>query len=79
MPDMASSQRDGAGQRESSGWHRTRFGVLLPLGIVVAVAFVCVVVAALMSAHRADIVALDPETVRVLATWVAGEADEAAQ
>jgi N-acetylglucosamine-6-phosphate deacetylase len=24
---------------------------------------------------RADIVALDPETVRVLATWVAGEPD----
>jgi N-acetylglucosamine-6-phosphate deacetylase len=26
--------------------------------------------------HRADIVALDPDAVRVLATWVAGEANE---
>jgi N-acetylglucosamine-6-phosphate deacetylase len=27
---------------------------------------------------RADIVALDPDAVRVLATWVAGEGDEGA-
>jgi sensor domain CHASE-containing protein len=35
--------------------------VLVPLGVVVAVAIVCIVVAALMSAHRADVVALERE------------------
>jgi diguanylate cyclase len=59
MPE--SSQASGAGQRSNSGWGQTRFGVLVPLGVVVAVAIVCIVVAALMSAHRADVVALDRE------------------
>jgi diguanylate cyclase (GGDEF)-like protein len=59
MPE--SSQANGAGQRSNSGWGQTRFGVLVPLGIVVAVAIVCIVVAALMSAHRADVVALERE------------------
>jgi diguanylate cyclase len=61
MREMASSQTSGAGQRSNSRWGQTRFGVLVPLGVVVAVAIVCIVVAALMSAHRADVVALDRE------------------
>ena len=50
--------------RESSkpaGWDRTRLGVLVPLGAVVLVAIVCIVVAALTSAQRADDVALERE------------------
>ena len=43
------------------GWDRTRLGVLLPLGAVVVVAIVCIVVAALTSARRADEVALERE------------------
>ena len=49
-----------AATRESSkpvGWDRTRLGVLVPLGAVVLVAIVCIVVAALTSAQRADDVA----------------------
>jgi len=42
-------------------WDRARLGVVLPLCIVVAVAIVCIVVAALTSAHRADVVALERE------------------
>ncbi|MBX9829941.1 MAG: hypothetical protein K2Y27_33740, partial [Xanthobacteraceae bacterium] len=61
MPEMASSQTGGAERRSNSGWGRTRFGVLVPLGIVVAVAIACIIVAALMSAHRADVVALERE------------------
>ena len=61
MPELASSQTNGAGQRSNSGWSQTRLGVLVPLGVVVAVAIVCIVVAALMSAHRADVVALERE------------------
>jgi diguanylate cyclase (GGDEF)-like protein len=52
------------GVRERSkptGWDRTRLGVLVPLGVVVAVAIVCIVVAALTSAQRADDVALERE------------------
>src|SRR5471030_149831 len=44
-----------------TGWDRTRLGVLVPLCVVVAVAIVCIVVAALTSAQRADDVALERE------------------
>src|SRR5258708_26881718 len=44
-----------------TGWDRTRLGVLVPLGVVVAVAIICIVVAALTSAQRADDVALERE------------------
>ena len=50
-----------AGPREKAkptGWDRARLGVLVPLGVVVAVAIVCIVVAALTSAQRADEVAV---------------------
>jgi diguanylate cyclase (GGDEF)-like protein len=45
------------GTGKSSGWDRTRLGILVPLGVIVAVAIVCIVVAALTSAQRADEVA----------------------
>src|SRR5262249_11923574 len=57
-----SAQRSAA--RESSRpaeWVRARFSVLVPLGAVVAVAIVCIIVAALTSAQRADDVALERE------------------
>src|SRR5688572_20879782 len=44
-----------------TGWDRARLGVVLPLGVVVAVAIVCIVVAALTSAQRADEVAIERE------------------
>jgi diguanylate cyclase len=44
-----------------AGWERTRLGVLVPLGAVVVVAIVCIVVAALTSAQRADDVAVESE------------------
>jgi diguanylate cyclase (GGDEF)-like protein len=49
------------GQSKLTGWDRTRLGVLVPLGVIVAVAIVCIVVAALTSAQRADEVATDRE------------------
>src|SRR5215212_10821851 len=52
----------GVGERSKpTGWDRTRLGVLVPLGVVVAVAIVCIVVAALTSAQRADDVAMERE------------------
>ena len=44
-----------------SGWNRTHFGVVLPLCVIVAVAIVCIVVAALTSAQRANEVAIEHE------------------
>ena len=44
-----------------TGWERTRIGVVVPLCVVVAVAIVCIIVAALSSANRADEVALENE------------------
>ena len=56
------SQLDGVRERlKPAGWERTRLGVLFPLGTVVAVAIVCIVVAVLTSAHRADEVAFERE------------------
>ncbi len=62
MAGVASSRLGGARERSKpTGWDRTRLGVLVPLGVVVAVAIVCIVVAALTSAQRADDVALERE------------------
>ena len=62
MSGVASSRLRGARERSKpTGWDRTRLGVLVPLGVVVAVAIVCIVVAALTSAQRADDVALERE------------------
>ena len=44
-----------------AGWERARLGVVIPLCVVVAVAIVCIIVAALTSANRADEVALENE------------------
>lgn len=62
MSELESSQFDWTrGRTKPTGWDRTRLGVLVPLGVVVAVAIVCIVVAALTSAQRADEVAVARE------------------
>ena len=47
--------------RKTFGWNHVRLSVVVPIGVIVAVAIVCVVVAVLGSAQRADEVALDTE------------------
>ena len=42
-------------------WDHARLGVVVPLGVIVAVAILCIIVAALTSANRADEVALENE------------------
>ena len=44
--------------RRTHGWPHVRLSAVVPIGIIVAVAIVCVVVAVLGSAQRADEVAL---------------------
>jgi diguanylate cyclase (GGDEF)-like protein len=53
--------RSNIGGTRRPGWSHIRPSVVVPIGIIVAVAIVCVVVAALSSAQRADDVALDNE------------------
>jgi len=47
--------------RKTHGWYHVRLSVVVPIGIIVAVAILCVVVAVLGSARRADQVALENE------------------
>jgi diguanylate cyclase len=47
--------------RQYTNWDRARLGVVVPIGVIVAVAIVCIVVAVLSSAQRADVVAVDHE------------------
>jgi sensor domain CHASE-containing protein len=47
--------------RPYTSWDRARLSVVVPIGVIVAVAIVCIVVAVLSSAQRADIVAVDHE------------------
>src|SRR2546423_1621909 len=50
-----------AGANKKTNWDRARLSVVIPIGVIVAVAIVCIVVAVLTSAQRADEVALDHE------------------
>jgi diguanylate cyclase len=47
--------------RQYTSWDRARLSVVVPIGVIVAVAIVCIVVAVLSSAQRADVVAVDHE------------------
>jgi diguanylate cyclase (GGDEF)-like protein len=48
-------------ERQYTSWDRARLSVVVPIGVIVAVAIVCIVVAVLSSAQRADVVAVDHE------------------
>ncbi len=50
-----------AGDRKRSRWEKARLSLLLPIGTVVAIAIICVVVAVLTSAQRANEVSLARE------------------
>jgi diguanylate cyclase (GGDEF)-like protein len=48
-------------ERQYTSWDRARLSVVVPIGVIVAVAIVCIVVAVLSSAQRADEVAVGHE------------------
>jgi len=50
-----------AGESKRSRWDRSRASLVLPIGVIVAVAIICVIVAVLTSAQRADEVAFNTE------------------
>ncbi|MGN6573043.1 MAG: diguanylate cyclase domain-containing protein, partial [Pseudolabrys sp.] len=66
---MASTTRTGrAEERPYSHWDRARLSVVVPIGAIVAVAIVCIVVAVLSSARRADEVSVGHERQMLSAT-----------
>ena len=58
---MTEDRSNIGGTRRYLSWSHIRPSVVVPIGVIVAVAIVCVVVAALSSAQRADDVALENE------------------
>ncbi len=50
-----------AGESKKSRWDQARVSLVVPIGVIVAVAIVCVIVAVLTSAQRADEVAFNTE------------------
>jgi len=49
--------------RQYNSWDRARLSVVVPFGVIVAVAIVCIVVAVLSSAQRADVIAVPRKAV----------------
>src|SRR5690606_20665220 len=58
---LAALRKQTAGERLHTNWDRARLSVVVPIGVIVAVAIVCVIVAVLSSADRADDVAVQRE------------------
>jgi diguanylate cyclase (GGDEF)-like protein len=48
-------------ERNNTSWDRARLSVVVPIGAIVAIAIICIVVAVLSSAERADEVAIEHE------------------
>jgi diguanylate cyclase (GGDEF)-like protein len=69
---LPSAQSQIAAGRKRSRWEKARLSLVMPIGVIVAVAIVCVVVAALTSAQRADEVSLNREQ-QLLQQAIAGK------
>ena len=65
MPSVGRTRADEG--RQYTSWDRARLSVVVPIGVIVAVAIVCIVVAVLSSAKSADEVAVEHER-QLLAT-----------
>ena len=59
---MSLAARPPSQHEQVSHWDRARLSVVVPIGVIVAVAIVCIVVAVLSSAQRADQFTIDHET-----------------
>jgi diguanylate cyclase len=69
---LPSAQSPIAAGRKRSRWEKARLSLVMPIGVIVAVAIVCVVVAVLTSAQRADEVSLNHEQ-QLLQQAIAGK------
>src|SRR6185437_11158037 len=61
MSVASTTRAKRAEERPYSTWDRARLSVVVPIGAIVAVAIICIVVAVLSSARRADEVAAQQE------------------
>jgi sensor domain CHASE-containing protein len=69
---VAAGTHPRASERSYTSWDRARLSVVVPIGVIVAVAIVCIVVAVISSAKRADQVAVQHEKIlfsRALASY----------
>ncbi len=57
----ATEQVSPSEERPHTNWDRARLSVVVPIGVIVAVAIVCIVLAVLSSANRADEVTINRE------------------
>jgi diguanylate cyclase len=64
---LPSAQSQIAGERKGSRWDQVRVSLVLPIGAIVAVAIICVVVAIVTSAQRADDVSFNTESALIRA------------
>jgi diguanylate cyclase len=69
---LPTAQSPIAAGRKRSRWEKARLSLVVPIGVIVAVAIVCVVVAVLTSAQRADEVSLSHEQ-QLLQQAIAGK------
>jgi diguanylate cyclase (GGDEF)-like protein len=58
---LAVTRPRGFERHQLTSWDRARLSIVVPIGVIVAVAIVCIVVAVLSSAQRADGVAVEHE------------------
>ena len=61
MTVLVSGRPRAQAERNYTSWDRARLSVVVPIGVIVAIAIVCIVVAVLSSADRADVVAVEHE------------------
>jgi len=70
---LPTAHSHNAGGRKRSCWEKARRSLVMPVGVIVAVAIICVVVGVLTSAHRADEVSLNHDQ-ELLRTALTGKA-----
>ncbi|MGA2895369.1 MAG: EAL domain-containing protein [Xanthobacteraceae bacterium] len=58
---MASARSQIAAESKRSRWDQARFSLVVPIGVIVAIAILCVAVAVLISAQRANEAAVESE------------------
>ncbi len=64
-----------AGHGAQASWDRARLSIVMPISVIVAVAILCIVVAVLTSANRADEVSLEHEK-RLLSRAIANHGEQ---
>jgi len=58
---LAAAAQSRSDERQYTSWDRARLSVVVPIGVIVAIAIICIVVAVLTSAWRTDKIAVEQE------------------